>query len=173
MSDRRSERWHVAVLVVLLALFFVRAVHTASEKALTIDESQYVGTGLYLWESGDYDYVEDGDYLKVYVSIDGEATLVIGQETEIGDERVVAIWAVVVDVPDGFRHPPAMLRTIADLNGSMTVGNVGLYEGTVIYSSSFWLRGADDTILAYELTLAHYQRETLRAELKPFVEEGS
>jgi 4-amino-4-deoxy-L-arabinose transferase-like glycosyltransferase len=40
----------------LLMLFAARLGDTAVRKTFTIDEPHYVGTGLYLWESGDYDF---------------------------------------------------------------------------------------------------------------------
>jgi len=44
------------VLAALLALFAARLVHTAYVKSFTFDEPAYVGTGLYLWRTGDYDF---------------------------------------------------------------------------------------------------------------------
>lgn len=44
-------------LVLLLMLFGARLTHSAIQNAFTIDEPNYVGTGLYLWKSGDYDPV--------------------------------------------------------------------------------------------------------------------
>mgnify|MGYP001383500059 CR=1 FL=1 len=112
---------------------------------------------------------------RVYVEIEGEIIMVAGRETTIGEERLVSLWASVAEVPDGFRHPPAMLRVIADMNGLMIVGNVGLHEtdSSVIYSSKFWLRGADIEVLGYELMMAHYQSKMLRGELRPFIDEGT
>jgi hypothetical protein len=45
---------HRVVLALLLALFAVRLVDTARRKSFTYDEPHYVGTGLYLWATGDY-----------------------------------------------------------------------------------------------------------------------
>lgn len=54
---RRTARLGPAVLLgVLLAVFAARLVDAARLDAFTIDEPNYVGTGLYLWQSGDYDY---------------------------------------------------------------------------------------------------------------------
>lgn len=47
-----------ALLAVLLAVFVARLVDTAAEKSFTADEPHYVGTGLYLWKTGDYDWYE-------------------------------------------------------------------------------------------------------------------
>ena len=43
-------------LLALLALFGARLLHTADQKTFTVDEPHYVGTALYLWESGDYHF---------------------------------------------------------------------------------------------------------------------
>jgi 4-amino-4-deoxy-L-arabinose transferase-like glycosyltransferase len=45
------------ILVALALAFFAgRLTHTAYEKSFTTDETAYVGTALYLWESGQYDF---------------------------------------------------------------------------------------------------------------------
>jgi 4-amino-4-deoxy-L-arabinose transferase-like glycosyltransferase len=49
-----SGRRTVAVLALLLLLFAGRLVDTARRKSFTFDEPHYVGTGLYLWRTGDY-----------------------------------------------------------------------------------------------------------------------
>ena len=43
-------------LALLLAVFGARLLDAAAHNAFTIDEPAYVGTGLYLWQSGDYHY---------------------------------------------------------------------------------------------------------------------
>jgi 4-amino-4-deoxy-L-arabinose transferase-like glycosyltransferase len=43
-------------LALLLALFAGRLLHTAASQSFTIDEPGYVGTGLQLWRTGDYDF---------------------------------------------------------------------------------------------------------------------
>ncbi|MBW2286728.1 MAG: glycosyltransferase family 39 protein [Deltaproteobacteria bacterium] len=53
----RSTGWlPVAGFCLLLALFAVRLGDTAVRNSFTLDEPNYIGIGLYLWESGDYDY---------------------------------------------------------------------------------------------------------------------
>jgi len=59
-SVSRFLRWPGPVLwaslFVLLLVFAVRLTHTAFEKSLTADEPHYIGTGLYLWATGDYHF---------------------------------------------------------------------------------------------------------------------
>jgi 4-amino-4-deoxy-L-arabinose transferase-like glycosyltransferase len=55
-SGRPRARLVLLALAALLALFAARLVHTAHEKSFTFDEPAYVGTGLYLWRTGDYDF---------------------------------------------------------------------------------------------------------------------
>lgn len=43
-----------ALVALLLALFAARRLHGAQLESFTVDEPHYVGTGLYLWQSGDY-----------------------------------------------------------------------------------------------------------------------
>ncbi len=54
----RGPVHHLLVLAVLLLLFAGRLVHTALEKSYTYDEPHYVGTGVYLWRSGNYQWME-------------------------------------------------------------------------------------------------------------------
>lgn len=58
LADRHGTRRALAALALalLLALFGLRLVHTAASKSFTLDEPAYVGTGLYLWRTGDYHY---------------------------------------------------------------------------------------------------------------------
>lgn len=56
MSHIASRRT-IAALILLLALFSGRLIHTATEKSYTFDEPHYVGTGLYLWRTGDYQWM--------------------------------------------------------------------------------------------------------------------
>ena len=51
-----SRRALPIALALLLALFAARLLHTATAKSLTVDEPGYIGTGLQLWHTGDYDY---------------------------------------------------------------------------------------------------------------------
>jgi 4-amino-4-deoxy-L-arabinose transferase-like glycosyltransferase len=44
-------------LALLVALFGARLLHTATQNSFTIDEPHYAATGLYLWRSGDYDWL--------------------------------------------------------------------------------------------------------------------
>jgi hypothetical protein len=55
-----STRRHLPTLALvgLLALFAVRLLDSARVHSLTADEPHYIATGLYLWETGDYDFVE-------------------------------------------------------------------------------------------------------------------
>ena len=46
----------LAAVVVLLVVFAARMVDTAREKTFTLDEPHYLGTGLYLWATGDYHF---------------------------------------------------------------------------------------------------------------------
>ena len=51
------EAWRPLLwLALLVALFAVRLVDSAVSHSLTVDEPHYMGTGLYLWQSGDYHF---------------------------------------------------------------------------------------------------------------------
>ncbi|MEN8181892.1 MAG: glycosyltransferase family 39 protein [Myxococcota bacterium] len=58
--DRRVTRLRaslpVIVLVVLVTVFAARLLDAAIQNALTIDEPHYMGTGVYLWQTGDYHF---------------------------------------------------------------------------------------------------------------------
>lgn len=58
-GHQRSMRRPIVIALGLLALstlFATRLLHTAEQKSFTVDEPHYVGTGLYLWKSGDYHF---------------------------------------------------------------------------------------------------------------------
>lgn len=122
------------------------------------------------------EYVEgEGEY-KIPVTIDGETSLLVARENALGnkdDLKVVHVYTSVMDLPKDFKIPPAMLRRIAEMNDSMLIGKVSIDEKaqSVWFSSSFWLRTADQQTLMMELELAHWMRVNLRKELKPFVSE--
>jgi len=44
------------LLLVLVVTFAARLLQTAHEKSFTVDEPHYIGTALYLWETGDYHF---------------------------------------------------------------------------------------------------------------------
>jgi hypothetical protein len=127
-----------------------------------------------LKESGlDYVRTPEGAY-KILVSVEGEATLVVALERALGeseDLKLVYLYCSVVEVPKGFKHPPAMLKKMAEVNDRLIVGKLGMSgdTGDVFYNSSFWLRTADSKILVMELALAHQLRAQLRKELLPFL----
>jgi 4-amino-4-deoxy-L-arabinose transferase-like glycosyltransferase len=52
LNPTRRTAW--LVLALLLAVFAARLLHTADAKSFTADEPHYIGTGLYLWNTGDY-----------------------------------------------------------------------------------------------------------------------
>jgi 4-amino-4-deoxy-L-arabinose transferase-like glycosyltransferase len=54
----RGSRRQMAALGLLLVLFAGRLAHTALETSYTYDEPHYLGTGVYLWRSGDYRWME-------------------------------------------------------------------------------------------------------------------
>jgi len=43
-------------VVFLVVVFGLRLFDSANRNSLTVDEPHYIGTGLYIWQSGDYDY---------------------------------------------------------------------------------------------------------------------
>jgi hypothetical protein len=53
----RSSAAILGLAALLTALFAARLLHTASVKSFTIDEPHYAATGLYLWKTGDYDWL--------------------------------------------------------------------------------------------------------------------
>ena len=56
MSPTRQASRPLLWLALLVALFAVRLVDSAASHSLTVDEPHYMGTGLYLWQSGDYHF---------------------------------------------------------------------------------------------------------------------
>ena len=125
----------------------------------------------------DYTTTKEGTF-KVIVSVEGETTLIYAREATIGsgadpDFKLVQLYLPLVIVPNGFRHPPAMLKKIAEINDRILVGRISVdgQKGNVWYNSSFWLSNANSNVLLKELYLAHYLRPSLRKDLLPFVQE--
>lgn len=123
----------------------------------------------------DYTVDKDGGY-KVMMS-DGENTCLLYVD-EVADKedqnfRYMRTVSIVVQVPEGFKHPAAMLKKIAELNDTMILGRLGVSTetGNVYYRSTMWLRTADADQVAIELSLPLYLIPGYRKDLKPFVKE--
>jgi hypothetical protein len=132
-----------------------------------------------LKDSGfDYTRTEQGTF-RICVSAQNETTLIVAQETSVGkdskndDLKLVYLFCQVLEVPKDFKHPPAMLKKLAELNDKLLVGKLSVNEqnGNIFYNSSFWLRTADKTVLTNELSLGHFNRIQFRKELEPFLKE--
>jgi hypothetical protein len=54
----------------------------------------------------------------------------------------------------------------------MPVGSVGVGKSDIIYNTSAWLRGMDQTTLGWQLGLCHAVRQLLKKELTPYLQEG-
>ena len=69
----------------------------------------------------DYTRTSDGD-LKIMVSDGEDSALVYAREVALGakgDDKLAYFYCLVVDVPDGFKHPIAMLKKMAEINDSL------------------------------------------------------
>ncbi len=134
-------------------------------------------TGL-LDEAG-FDYIErDGIYKVILEGDERTVTVVCGEETMWEDDngnpvKVVWLWTTILAVQEGFRHPPALLRRVANINDTMKPGNLSVNEnnGNVYYNSAFWLDSATPQIMVDELLLAYFRQPELRKELAPYAEE--
>lgn len=123
-------------------------------------------------------YAEVQGRYKVVVELEGSVSSVIlqeralfGQENE-PDLGVIYLYTVVLEVPDGIRHPMSMLKKLAEINDNLLVGKVSLgRHGTVFYNSSLPSRLADAKSLGLELVVAHMMRQGLHEQLAPFLGE--
>ena len=125
-----------------------------------------------LLKEGGLDYIRttDGQFYRIPVEIGGEASMVIGREYLMGDEKVARLGCIVATLPKEFRPSVAMLRRIAEMNGNIIIGNIGMDKDGIYYSSSLWLRTADVQLLKNQLALAHFGAD-LRKELLPYTQE--
>jgi hypothetical protein len=100
---------------------------------------------------------------------------VILREGSLGSSgvKIVYLWACVLEVPEGFKHPAAMLKKLADANDNIVIGrlSVNAKNGNVFYNSGFWLRTADEKTLLAELEIAFHMATSVNKDLKPFVTE--
>ena len=85
--------------------------------------------------------------------------------------KIVLLWSTVATLPEGFTPPLAMLQRMAEINDNMVIGNVGLRDGQINYSSSFWLRTADKDVLIAHLLFTHQIRLALRKELLHYIQK--
>lgn len=87
--------------------------------------------------------------------------------------KVARVSALALQVPEGFKHPAAMLKKMAEMSERFVIGKPVLSPktGHVYYNSAFWLRTADEKTLKIELEIAFYTAKTIAKELKPFVTE--
>ena len=174
---RKTHMYVFTCLIVSVVLAASRLPATkGQEKAKEKSESS-AGTGGKslegLLKEGGLGYIRttDGQFYRIPVEISGEASMVIGREFPMWDEKVARLVCIVATLPKEFRPSVAMLRRIAEMNGNIIVGNIGMDKDGIYYSSSFWLRTADVQLLKNQLVLAHFTRLNLRKELLPYTQE--
>lgn len=56
MQPGSRGAWSLVAAALLIAFFLARLLHVADSTSLTVDEPHYIGTALYLWETGDYHF---------------------------------------------------------------------------------------------------------------------
>lgn len=123
----------------------------------------------------DYTKGADGSF-KVWVSYQGETSEIqlcerqIGQDDSDPKTRIAFLYSMILPPPEGRRHPPAMLKKVAELNDRITIGRIGISEenGGTYYNSSFWLSGATISILVHECAVAHFSRLEVRKILEGY-----
>lgn len=132
-----------------------------------------------LLKKSEFDYVKAADNaFKVIVEYKDESSVLFVDEVSLSEDenkaesKMVRVSTMILDVPDGFKHPPAMLKKVAMLNDPLLVGRLSVSDdGDVYYQSTFWLRTADEVITTNELAYAHFNRLAYKKELKPFLSE--
>jgi len=169
----RVIRWQVVARVFLVIAVAASVMVVGTDTATSAEQKAVTLEGLL--KEGQIDYIKAPEgYFKIIVTIEDETTLVMAEEESLAgrpDLRLALLYTGVLQVPEGVQPSRAMLKKMAELNGSLLIGNLSLEEDTVFYNSSFWLDNANSKILGVELALAHMIRSGARKELLPFVEE--
>ena len=132
-----------------------------------------------LLKSAGFDVVSaEQGWLRTTMSYKGEFSFILAREIQLGSTsddkfKLGSLTCEVVDVPKGFHHPAAMLKKVGELNDRLQIGRLSVdpESGSIWYTSSFWLRTADEQIVVNEMFLAHTARQDLKKELAPFVTE--
>jgi hypothetical protein len=126
----------------------------------------------------DYAKTAGGAFKVIYEYKDETSVLYVDELSLSDDEKrddakVMRVSTLVLDAPDNFKHPTAMLKKIAVLHETLIIGKLSVDEklGDVYYQSSFWLRKADEDVVNNEMSLAHFNRIEFKKELKPFITE--
>jgi hypothetical protein len=152
------------VLLALLAL------------ALTANGLAQKGLEKLLKESKmDYTKMENG-YYKIWVSYQGETSLVMANERTVGSDesdpklKICYLYCLLLPARTEGEPPRAFYKKMAELNDQMSIGRVGINEGDGVsyYTSSFWLYSANAGILTQELAVAHFSRLSLKKILEGF-----
>lgn len=110
MSRSWSRKPGVAsvLLALLLLLFAARLLHTADQKSFTIDEPGYVGTALYLWQTGDYHFERS---LRFHPPLAYHLAGLPLLALDLGDTELTS--SLGLELVKGSDPPPALVRLIS------------------------------------------------------------
>jgi hypothetical protein len=118
------------LVALLLALFAARLLHTALLQSFTVDEPHYVGTGLYLWQSGDYHHARS---LRFHPPLAFHLASLPLLGLDRGHlERTPALGGQLVH---GAQPPPDLVRLLSRL----PFGLLAVWGGWLVYC---WAREA-------------------------------
>ena len=117
------------------------------------------------------------DVYKIYVEVQNQTTIVFAKEkifpksTSKGEQApdldLVYFYTLVCSPRSNKENPPAQLRKMCEVNGTLTIGKVFIDsdDGTIYYNSWLWLATISETILAAQLTFTHSFSSDLRPML--------
>lgn len=163
----RKTTLAATVAAVLVAGIVVTYTHDARAGMATSLENLLKESG-FKYEKADKFFlvpINDEEDRRIVVAL---SEVALGGKDEL---RLVSLFVANPIVEAGARPSTELLRTLAELNDGLVVGklSMGGDKGAVIYSSSFWLRGADKNTLTTECALAVITWGAMREKLRPFV----
>ncbi|NND70210.1 MAG: hypothetical protein HKN43_01390 [Rhodothermales bacterium] len=123
-----------------------------------------------------YATLESGAF-KVVVSVEGVSTPMVASEKAIWGRddldfmKVISVYTLVMNAPEGFNPPAAMYRKIVELSDGMLHGRLSMYNGSIFFSSEQGYGNATAQSMDTQLVLAHFMTQEYKKEFEPYLEE--
>lgn len=166
--DLRDERMIVLKLKSALSFILVIVITALASLAACAEgeptEQPPAGEGKLALESlladAELPYVKlKNDEYKVVYTQDGATTTLFMKQDAVGDlpeDQLIYFYTMVMRLPDGDIDISPVYKKMAEYNDNLLVGRISINGRSLFYSSSFWLRNADEVTLDEEIAVAHY-----------------
>ncbi len=118
----------------------------------------------------------DGAYLAVVTDNGTSTPMLVSQRTAVPGNtkdlvQVYSVATLVLEAPDGFRPPQAMLRAMANHNSNLNHGRLSTIDNSVYYTSDIFKSTATAETLTVQMLLAHMFTQEFKSAYAPYLEE--